>query len=47
LTGVCPEAPCARGRGIPCPESHCLRDLAPEWVLEVAGEILSASPPAG
>ena len=47
LTGVCPEAPCARGRGIPCPESHCLRDLAPELVLQVASEILSVSLPAG
>ncbi|MCX5892860.1 MAG: glycosyltransferase family 9 protein [Deltaproteobacteria bacterium] len=42
LTGPCPQAPCARGREIPCPEPQCLRDLSPEQVLEVAGEILSA-----
>jgi ADP-heptose:LPS heptosyltransferase len=47
LTGPCPKAPCARGREIPCPESHCLRDLAPERVLQAAGEILSASLLAG
>jgi heptosyltransferase-3 len=42
LSGPCHQAPCARGREIPCPQSQCLADLSPQRVLEVAGEILSA-----
>jgi ADP-heptose:LPS heptosyltransferase len=42
LTGPCPQAPCARGREIPCRESQCLKDLTPERVLAEARAILSA-----
>ena len=40
LTGTCAQAPCARGRTIPCPKPQCLEDLSPERVLAVAGTIL-------
>lgn len=40
LTGPCPFGPCAQGREISCPESHCLRELAPETVLALAAELL-------
>ena len=42
LTGPCPQAPCARGREIPCPEPRCLQDLSPERVLAEARALLSA-----
>lgn len=42
LSAPCRQAPCARGRKIPCPQSQCLADLSPQQVQEVAGEILSA-----
>jgi heptosyltransferase-3 len=41
LTGPCPQAPCAVGRTITCPESHCLEALAPETVLAAAAQALS------
>jgi heptosyltransferase-3 len=41
LVAPCPQAPCALGRAIPCPESHCLQALAPETVLAVASHLLS------
>lgn len=47
LTGPCPQAPCARGREIPCPEPRCLKDLSPERVLAEARAILSAGPVDG
>jgi len=40
LTGTCAQAPCARGRAIPCDTSQCLEDLSVERVLAVAGAIL-------
>ena len=40
LTGPCPQAPCARGREIPCPEPRCLQDLSPERVVAEARAIL-------
>jgi ADP-heptose:LPS heptosyltransferase len=42
LTGPCPQAPCASGRTITCPESHCLEALSPEAVLAAAAPVLSA-----
>jgi heptosyltransferase-3 len=42
LSAPCRQAPCVRGREIPCPQSQCLADLSPQRVLEVAGAILSA-----
>jgi len=47
LSGPCPEAPCARGREISCPESRCLINLSPDEVLEAAGERLSAGLASG
>jgi len=41
LTGACPQAPCAVGRTIACPETGCLHALAPETVLAVAAQVLS------
>ena len=41
LTGTCAQAPCARGRAIPCPKPQCLEDLSPERVLAAAGAILA------
>ena len=41
LTGACPQAPCAVGRTIACPETGCLNALAPETVLAVAAQVLS------
>lgn len=40
LTAPCPQAPCAAGKEIPCPEPRCLHELAPETVLAVASEML-------
>jgi heptosyltransferase-3 len=42
LGAPCPQAPCAVGRTITCPESHCLEALAPETVLAAAAQVLSA-----
>jgi heptosyltransferase-2 len=36
LTGPCPQAPCAAGREIACPEPRCLEDLSPDLVLAAA-----------
>lgn len=41
LTGTCAQAPCARGRAIPCSHPQCLEDLSAERVLAVAGAILA------
>jgi ADP-heptose:LPS heptosyltransferase len=41
LTGTCAQAPCSRGRAIPCDTPRCLEDLSPERVLAVAGALLS------
>jgi ADP-heptose:LPS heptosyltransferase len=40
LTGTCAQAPCARGRAIPCDTPRCLEELSAERVLAVAGAIL-------
>jgi len=42
LGAPCPQAPCAVGRTISCPETRCLRALAPETVLAAAAQVLSA-----
>lgn len=42
LVAPCPQAPCAAGRTIPCPEPHCLKALSPETVLAEAARLLSA-----
>ncbi|MGO8761867.1 MAG: glycosyltransferase family 9 protein [Desulfobaccales bacterium] len=42
LTAPCPQAPCAVGRTITCPESLCLEALTPETVLAAAAQVLSA-----
>jgi heptosyltransferase-3 len=42
LSAPCPQAPCAAGRTIPCPESRCLEALLPETVLAAAAPLLSA-----
>ena len=42
LTGPCPQAPCAVGRTITCPETRCLNALSPETVLAAAAQVLSA-----
>ncbi len=42
LTAPCPQAPCAVGRTITCPETHCLEALTPETVLAAAAQVLSA-----
>jgi heptosyltransferase-3 len=47
LVGPCPQAPCAVGRRITCPEPRCLSALAPETVLAAAAALLSASGPPG
>jgi ADP-heptose:LPS heptosyltransferase len=41
LTGPCPQAPCAVGRTITCPETRCLNALSPEMVLAAAAQVLS------
>jgi ADP-heptose:LPS heptosyltransferase len=43
LTGPCLQAPCARGREIPCPEPRCLQDLSPSLVRQAAAAILPPS----
>jgi heptosyltransferase-3 len=41
LSAPCPEAPCARGREIPCSRAaRCLQDLTPETVLAAAAALL-------
>lgn len=47
LSAPCPQAPCAAGRTITCPEPHCLRALSPEAVLAAAASILSAQEKIG
>jgi ADP-heptose:LPS heptosyltransferase len=42
LVGPCPQAPCAAGRSITCPEPRCLSALSPETVLAAAATLLSA-----
>jgi heptosyltransferase III len=42
LVGPCPQAPCAAGRSIACPEPRCLSALSPETVLAAAAAVLSA-----
>jgi heptosyltransferase-2 len=42
LSAPCPQAPCAEGRTIPCPEPYCLETLLPETVLAAAAPLLSA-----
>ncbi len=47
LSAPCPQAPCAQGRRLPCPESVCLEALSPETVLAAAARLLAApEPPA-
>jgi ADP-heptose:LPS heptosyltransferase len=41
LTGPCAQAPCARGRRIPCDTPRCLEDLSPERVLAAAAAALA------
>jgi ADP-heptose:LPS heptosyltransferase len=40
LVAPCPQAPCAPGREITCPEPRCLEDLTPEPVLATAAALL-------
>ena len=47
LSAPCPQAPCAAGRTITCPEPHCLRALSPETVLAAAAPVLSAQEKIG
>jgi heptosyltransferase-3 len=42
LRAPCPQAPCAVGCTITCPEARCLNGLAPETVLAAAAQALSA-----
>jgi ADP-heptose:LPS heptosyltransferase len=42
LTTPCPQAPCAVGRTIECPETRCLDALSPDSVLAAAMAMLSA-----
>jgi heptosyltransferase-3 len=42
LVAPCPQAPCAAGRTITCPEPRCLSELSPETVLAAAAALLSA-----
>jgi heptosyltransferase-3 len=42
LVAPCPQAPCAAGRTITCPEPRCLSALSPETVLAAAAAVLSA-----
>jgi ADP-heptose:LPS heptosyltransferase len=42
LRAPCPQAPCAVGRTISCPETACLRALSPETVLAAAAQVLPA-----
>jgi len=39
LAAPCPQAPCASGRTITCPEPQCLLDLSPETVLAAAARV--------
>lgn len=41
LSAPCPQAPCAVGRTISCPETHCLAALAPGTILAAAARVLS------
>jgi heptosyltransferase-3 len=42
LTAPCPQAPCATGRSITCPEPDCLKKLSPETVLAAAANLLGS-----
>jgi heptosyltransferase-3 len=42
LSAPCPQAPCAVGRAISCPKTHCLAALAPETVQAAAARLLSS-----
>jgi ADP-heptose:LPS heptosyltransferase len=42
LAAPCPQAPCAAGHSITCPEPRCLGALSPETVLAAAAAALSA-----
>jgi heptosyltransferase-3 len=42
MTAPCPQAPCAPGRTITCPEPNCMRDLLPETVLAAAAKLLAS-----
>ena len=41
LRAPCPQAPCAVGRRITCPDPRCMEELSPETVL-AAAQALSA-----
>ena len=47
LTAPCPQAPCAAGRAIQCPEPRCLHELTPETVLAAAAQVLAAPEKSG
>jgi heptosyltransferase-3 len=48
LTAPCPEAPCARGREIPCSQAaRCLKDLTPETVVAAAAALLKETETGG
>jgi len=40
LAAPCPQAPCAAGREITCPEPRCLSDLSPDLVSTTAAALL-------
>lgn len=40
LAAPCPQAPCAAGREITCPEPRCMQDLTPDLVLATATALL-------
>ena len=42
LSAPCPQAPCAAGRHLICPDRHCLPELSPETVLTAAKNLLAA-----
>jgi heptosyltransferase III len=41
LTAPCPQAPCASGRTLTCPDPQCLEALSPETILAAAAQALS------
>ncbi len=41
LAAPCPQAPCAPGREISCPDPRCMQDLAPDRVLTTAAALLN------
>ncbi len=40
LRAPCPQAPCAVGRTIDCPETHCLEALSPKTVMTAVASVL-------